>query len=214
MDDSRISIRKDDLVENIVDEEVRKMKEIHARKKMISCHAIRVAHAAIRTVKETICNAAASGKRSVSFYVPPRKFFVDILPLDDKTKNDSSICNIQKDNLRASDMVRQCVSEYLEARGFEAVFCGFGQRSVRAFDMHVQCSWTSLVLHEKRQDIVERSLPSRGNLMLECAVCYETGPSSALVPCGHLLCGSCSRKVTKCPVCNTKHFFSQALYKP
>lgn len=34
-----------------------------------------------------------------------------------------------------------------------------------------------------------------------CAICLGNAMDHVLVPCGHRLCGSCSRKVGRCPVC-------------
>ena len=35
----------------------------------------------------------------------------------------------------------------------------------------------------------------------ECPICFEPEKSTALVPCGHILCGACAAKYAHCPVC-------------
>ena len=35
----------------------------------------------------------------------------------------------------------------------------------------------------------------------ECPICFEPEKSTALVPCGHILCGACAAKYANCPVC-------------
>ncbi len=35
----------------------------------------------------------------------------------------------------------------------------------------------------------------------ECPICFEPEKSTALVPCGHILCGTCAAKYANCPVC-------------
>ena len=43
--------------------------------------------------------------------------------------------------------------------------------------------------------------PERECPIDECPVCLEPEKSTALVPCGHILCGACAAKYANCPVC-------------
>ena len=62
-----------------------------------------------------------------------------------------------------------------------------------------------------------RARVDRGNMEMECGVCNERSTMHALVPCGHLVCQSCSAKpeVTKtCPFCKQPSIATQVLFKP
>lgn len=37
-----------------------------------------------------------------------------------------------------------------------------------------------------------------------CCICLEEAPDTALVPCGHCLCGGCARELDNCPVCRKR----------
>ena len=57
----------------------------------------------------------------------------------------------------------------------------------------------------------------RGNIEMECGVCNEQSTMQALVPCGHLVCQSCSSKpevTKKCPFCKQPAIGTQVLFKP
>ena len=57
----------------------------------------------------------------------------------------------------------------------------------------------------------------RGNMEMECGVCNERSTMQALVPCGHLVCQSCSSKpevTKKCPFCKQPTIGTQVLFKP
>ena len=57
----------------------------------------------------------------------------------------------------------------------------------------------------------------RGNIEMECGVCNEQSTMQALVPCGHLVCQTCSSKpqvTKKCPFCKQPTTGLQVLFKP
>ena len=57
----------------------------------------------------------------------------------------------------------------------------------------------------------------RGNIEMECGVCNEQSTMHAMVPCGHLVCQSCSSKpqvTKKCPFCKQPTIGTQVLFKP
>ena len=57
----------------------------------------------------------------------------------------------------------------------------------------------------------------RGNIEMECGVCNEQSTMQALVPCGHLVCQTCSSKpqvTKKCPFCKQPIIATQVLFKP
>jgi len=38
---------------------------------------------------------------------------------------------------------------------------------------------------------------------MECSICLENQPDTALDPCGHTICQSCSNELSVCPYCRT-----------
>lgn len=58
---------------------------------------------------------------------------------------------------------------------------------------------------------------SKGNLMMICGVCQEEQPMQAIVPCGHLICGSCwdtAGCIGQCPFCRGHAFSLNPLFVP
>lgn len=49
---------------------------------------------------------------------------------------------------------------------------------------------------------------------LTCQVCADSELNTALVPCGHLLCDDCAKRLEECPMCRTQVSARQRVYYP
>ena len=49
----------------------------------------------------------------------------------------------------------------------------------------------------------EHSIDLSGEAPIECSICLENQPNTALDPCGHTVCQSCSNELSVCPYCRT-----------
>ena len=46
----------------------------------------------------------------------------------------------------------------------------------------------------------------------QCKICFGATADTALVPCGHALCGACAARVSCCPYCNLTFCTKQRIY--
>ena len=53
----------------------------------------------------------------------------------------------------------------------------------------------------ERVDAAKAGAPGRAASDSECPICFEPERSTALVPCGHILCRACAAAHESCPVC-------------
>lgn len=49
----------------------------------------------------------------------------------------------------------------------------------------------------------QESIDLSPGAMMECSICLENQPNTALDPCGHTVCQSCSNELSVCPYCRT-----------
>ncbi len=57
-----------------------------------------------------------------------------------------------------------------------------------------------------RDCIVERRVAARSAEVVEaaqCPVCLHAPRDTFLMPCGHIICRSCSSRLDRCPICRT-----------
>mmetsp|Transcript_142605 Transcript_142605/g.397337 ORF Transcript_142605/g.397337 Transcript_142605/m.397337 type:complete len:137 (+) Transcript_142605:115-525(+) len=55
----------------------------------------------------------------------------------------------------------------------------------------------------------------QGNLLQTCGVCQQVHPMEALIPCGHMLCGTCRAQVSlRCPFCRAAVEACQPVFQP
>uniref|UniRef100_A0A061RYZ2 Protein tyrosine kinase n=1 Tax=Tetraselmis sp. GSL018 TaxID=582737 RepID=A0A061RYZ2_9CHLO len=48
----------------------------------------------------------------------------------------------------------------------------------------------------------------------ECVVCYDTAACVALLPCGHVFCEECARRVQQCPICRKEVTGTLRIHQP
>ena len=168
----------------------------------------------IEHLKGLITKAHMSGTFHVKTYVPELKYFTELLPI--AIPNVMSTKPSKIPNRRASEIAIQGVREWLRKNEINNFTVKYGEKSLTKFDLYVEIDWSRSAFRKKKQNVNKNKKKIIGNLGIECSICYETQPGTALIPCGHLFCWDCCThdNLKQCPICKTSPLFAQRLFLP
>lgn len=125
----------------------------------------------IRRIRESILRSAKAGTNSIQTFVPKSHYYIE----------KHTLTSVSLRSLKASEIVREALVEWLRENGFVSFVVEFGELSLTKFDLYVELKW-----HDRIEAAREcgKIRARQGNITIDCAICMEKKAATALVPCG------------------------------
>nr|XP_043618269.1 uncharacterized protein LOC122589997 [Erigeron canadensis] len=86
-------------------------------------------------------------------------------------------------------------------------------QTVLSLQEQLKTSQAALVLEQEKSEFSTKEADS-AKVALLCLICLTNEIGITMVPCGHLLCHSCSSAVSSCPICGVQLSTTMKIYLP